>query len=252
MATTTSLALPDLTFAPGRRPSTLVVLADPGPKADQERLDLRGRGVAVVKTLTDAASTRGPVRLLGSEGERFGRGLLGDNLLVRDTPASAHDVLAEAGEHEIVVLIAHGRVESLEDAALLCVDAAGEIDILDVALLAQSPDRLAGATVLLLSCDGGRVGDSLADPGGVAGTLVSAGARCVVAPLWPVRLDVAAQVGEAVLRGLAGGEEPWDVLAGLHVQGRKESPLLGGPPPSLSDRRAEQSLQRLAFVVWVG
>ena len=252
VATTTSLALPDLTFAPGRRPSTLVVLADPGPKADQERLDLRGRGVAVVKTLTDAASTRGPVRLLGSEGERFGRGLLGDNLLVRDTPASAHDVLAEAGEHEIVVLIAHGRVESLEDAALLCVDAAGEIDILDVALLAQSPDRLAGATVLLLSCDGGRVGDSLADPGGVAGTLVSAGARCVVAPLWPVRLDVAAQVGEAVLRGLAGGEEPWDVLAGLHVQGRKESPLLGGPPPSLSDRRAEQSLQRLAFVVWVG
>ncbi|MDP2270501.1 MAG: CHAT domain-containing protein [Archangium sp.] len=252
VATTATLALPDLTASPGRRRSTLVVLADPSDHAPEPRLDLRERGVLALETLSRAATTMGPIRLLGSVGGRFGRGLLGERTEVRDTPASARDVLAEAGEHDVVVLIAHGQVETLEAGAILCIDKAGNIDRLDVAKLGREPDRFAGATVLLLSCDAGRVGDSLSEPGGIAGTLVSAGARCVVAPLWPVRLDVAVQVGEAVLQGLARGAEPWEILTELQVDGTRDSPTLGGPPPSLSERQAARDLQGMAFVTWVG
>lgn len=248
----TSLVLPDLTSAPSRRRSSLVVLADPGAETPDPRLDLRGQGVLTLEALERAAARRGPVRLLGSVGERFGRALLGERSVVRDTPASARDVLLEAAEHETVVLVAHGEVETLEDAAVLCLDASGNIDRLDVAQLGLFPDAFAGATVLLLSCEGGRMGDSLVDPGGLAGTLLAAGAACVVAPLWPVRLDAAEQVGRAVLDGMASGDEPWTVLARLQVQARGDSPTLGRPAPSLSERRAEQTLQRLAFVAWVG
>lgn len=248
----TSLVLPDLTAAPSRRPSSLVVLADPGAETPDPRLDLRGQGVLTLEALERAAARRGPVRLLGSVGERFGRALLGERSVVRDTPASARDVLLEAAEHETVVLVAHGEVETPEDAAVLCLDASGNIDRLDVATLGLSPDAFAGTTVLLLSCEGGRMGDSLVDPGGLAGTLLAAGAACVVAPLWPVRLDAAKQVGRAVLDGMASGDEPWTVLARLQVHAHGDSPTLGRPAPSLSERRAEQALQRLAFVAWVG
>ena len=252
VATTASLALPDLMGVPGRRRSTLLVLADPGDRAPQPRLDLRGQGVPALKSLSGTAAARGPVRVVASQGACSGRALLGDQAGLRDTPASAGDVLAEACEHDVVVLIAHGEVENLEDAAILCLGAEGGIDRLNVERLSRQPDQFAGATVLLLSCESGRIGDSLADPGGIAGTLLSAGARCVVAPLWPVRLDVAVQVGEAVLRGLAKGEQPWAALAALEVQSAGDSPPLGSPPPSLSDRRAAVELQRLAFVTWVG
>lgn len=252
VAAATSLVLPDLTSSPSRRRSSLVVLADPGAETPDPRLDLRGQGVPTLKALEGAAARRGPVRLLGSVGRRFGRALLGERPEVRDTPASGRDVILEAAEHEVIILVAHGEVETLEDAAVLCIDASGSVDRLDVALLEQSPDAFAGATVLLLSCEGGRMGDSLIEPGGLAGTLLSAGAACVVAPLWPVRLDAAEQVGRSVLEGLASGDDPWTVLARLQLHAQGESPTLGGPAPSLSERRAELALQRLAFVAWVG
>ncbi len=252
VAATTSLVLPDLTSSPSRRRSSLVMLADPGAQTPDPRLDLRGQGVPTLQTLERAAARRGPVRLLGSVGERFGRALLGERSEVRDTPASARDVMLEAAEHEVIILVAHGEVETLGDAAVLCLDASGSIDRLDVAQLGRSPDAFAGATVLLLSCEGGRMGDSLIEPGGLAGTLLSAGAACVVAPLWPVRLDAAEQVGRAVLEGMASGDEPWTVLAKLDLHAHGDSPTLGRPAPSLSERRAEQALQRLAFVAWVG
>ncbi len=250
----TSLVLPDLTSVPSRRRSSLVVLADPGASTADPRLDLRGQGVLTLEALERVAARRGPVRLLGSVGERFGRALLGERSVVRDTPASARDVLLEAGEHETVVLVAHGEVETLEDAAVMCVDASGNIDRLNVAQLRLSPDAFAGATVLLLACEGGRMGDSLVDPGGLAGTLLASGAACVVAPLWPVRLDAAEQVGCAVLDSMAAGDEPWTVLATLQLQAQASgnSPTIGRPAPSLSERQAAQDLQRLAFVAWVG
>jgi tetratricopeptide (TPR) repeat protein len=248
----TSLLLPDLTSAPSRRRSSLLVLADPGADAPDPQLDLRGQGVPTLEALERAATRRGPVRLLGSVGAQFGRSLLGERSVVRNTPASARDVLLEAAEHETVILVAHGEVATLEDAAVLCTDASGSIDRLDVGQLERSPDAFAGATILLLSCEGGRMGDSLVNPGGLAGTLLAAGAACVVAPLWPVRLDAAEQVGCAVLDGMTTGDDPWSVLAKLHVHVHGGSPTLGRPPPSLSERQVEQALQRLAFVAWVG
>lgn len=252
VVSTTSLVLPDLTSAPSRRRSSLVVLADPGAESSDPQLDLRAQGLPALESLERAAAQRGPVRLLSSVGKRFGRALLGERSMVRDTPASARNVLLEVAEHESIIIIAHGEVETLEGAAMLCLDESGKIDRLDVAQLGQAPEAFAGATVLLLSCEGGRMGSSMVDPGGLAGTLLAAGAACVVAPLWPVRLDAAEQVGRAVLDGMASGDEPWTALAKLHVHGHHDSPMLGRPAPSLSERRAEQALQRLAFVVWIG
>ena len=96
--------------------------------------------------------------------------------------------------------------------------------------------------------------DSMIKPSGLAGTLLAAGASCVVAPLWPVHLDIAEQVGLAVLRGLANGEEPWVVLAKLNAhsgaQSSTQSPSLG-PPPSLSERQAEHNHEKRSFIAWI-
>lgn len=252
VAMTTSFVLPDSAMAPKRRRSTLLVLADPGEGAKDPSLDLGGQGVKALSVLEQASRQLGPVRLLGSVGGMYGRALLGTRPEVRDSPASPEDILAEVIEHQVVVLVAHGQVERLEDAALLCLDATGEVQHLDVARLSLTPDCFAGATMLLLSCDGGRIGDSLVEPGGLAGTFLAAGARCVVAPLLPIRLDVAENVGRAVLEGMAAGEEPWMVLSNLNLDGSEASPQLGGPPPSLAQRRAEHEFYRSAFVTWVG
>ena len=251
-ATTTSLILPDPGEAPRRHQSKLIALADPGDQ-NSPAVSLGEFGERAIRALEEAVTTAGrPVRLMGSAGPRFGRALLGEQPHVRNTPVSPQDFLQEAREHEVVVLIAHGEVETIEDAAFLCLDASGQLTRLDVAQLAQNPDALSGATVVLLSCESGRVDDSMVDPGGLAGTLLSAGAACVVAPLWPVQLDVAQQVGCAVLQGLAHGEEPWDVLRDLNLQTRDFAPTLGRPPRSSAERTLDRELQRLAFVVWVG
>lgn len=252
VAMTACLALPDLGASPARRRSTLIVLADPGDQAAEPGLDLQGYGLPALESLARVAAERGVVRLLGSVGRSSGRALLGERTVVRNTPASAANLLAEAGEHDMIVVLVHGRVDAIEDAALLCLDEDGDLDRLDVTTLARDPDRFAGATVLLLSCETGRASDSLAEPGGVAGTLVSAGARHVIAPLWPVQLDVAVQVGKAVLRGIQRGAAPWEVLAGLRIDVADDAPTLGGPPPPLATRREERRLQGVAFVTWVG
>lgn len=250
VAVTTSLLLPELDAAPGRRLSSLLVLADPGEAAGVRNLG--PHGTSALESLRTEAERRGPVRLLASVGACFGRQLFGVRDEVRDTPASANDLLKEAAHHQVIVLLAHGEADTPEDAAFLCLESTGQLDRLDVPKLALAPDAFAGATVILLSCESGRMGQGLAEPGGLAGTLLAAGARCVVAPLWPVRIDVAAQVGRAVLAGLASGDEPWAVLAKLHSSADGEGPSLGRPPPPLSERRATETVQRLSFVAWVG
>ncbi|NUQ72064.1 MAG: CHAT domain-containing protein [Polyangiaceae bacterium] len=252
VATSMSIELPDLGRSPGRPRSTLVALADPGKSATDPTLCLGEHGLAALERLVAAATRRGSVRSLASAGPRFGRALLGDHAHVRDTPASAHDLLAEGIEHDVIVILAHGEMDTPESAALLCIDRSGAIEKLDVEMLARNPSCFAGATILLLSCESGRIGAALAEPAGIAGTLISAGARVVVAPLWPVRLNVAARVGEAVLEGLADGEEPSRLLARLQIQGGADAPLLGRPPPTLADRETNEALQHLAFVTWVG
>lgn len=264
VATLAALSLPAADKLPPRRASTLLVLADPGPS--DARYNLRGYGERALARLSEAAQALSQVRKLGSVGARYGRTLLGEGALVRDTPASATDILAEAKEHAVIVLIAHGEAAKSEvdfstrldvlngklGAALLCVDQAGKIERLDEIRLAEHPESFAGATVLLLSCESGAMRFMRANPGGLAGRLLSAGARCVVAPLWPVRLDVAVEVGEAVLMGLAAKKEPWETLAGLRIVDQGDSPLLGREPPPAEEYRKEHELAQLAFVTWLG
>jgi len=245
---TLSLDLPVLQSAPARPRSTLVVLADPRAEGLEP---LGEHGMGALSELTAAATLRGPVRRLASVGSRHGRELLGDSTDVCVGPASARRLLAEAREHDVVVVIAHGDVPRPEQASLLCADEDGDVDRLGVGDISRFPDRITGALVLLLSCDSGRVGDQLAEPGGVAGALIAAGARAVVAPLWPVPLDVAAEVIMEVLEALASWKEPWEALAEEGPLSPGDGPVLG-PAPSLSRQKAAETFQRMAFVTWVG
>lgn len=252
VAMATSLVLPDLSAAPRRRASTMLVLADPGNDVEGGALDLGRYGLESVEALRDAAAALGPVRLIGSRGARYGRELLGDASQVRNTPASASDVLEEARNHEVLVIVAHGRVESPTEAALLCVDGNGQLSPLNVAALSEKPEQIEGAAVVLLACASGQIGDALADPGGLAGTLIAAGARCVVAPLWPVRLDIAKSVGVRVVEGLGRGQAPWEVLASVETQTAGDAPVMGAPPPTMAEEQQSTELQELSFVAWVG
>jgi len=159
-------------------------------------------------------------------------------------------LLSRVRDHDVLVAIAHGQSSSPETAALLFVGRDGSVDPLDVEMLQQHGDRFTGLTIILLSCESGRVFDSFHDPGGVAGALIAAGARAVVAPMWPVRLDVAEAIAQAVLDGLAVGLAPWQALASTQPA-RTGGPALG-PGPSLGSQRLAETLQRAAFVTWVG
>lgn len=233
VATTSSLLLPELSAAAGRRASTLLALADPGP-GEQGGLD--GFGVPTLERLAHVASKLGNVKGLASVGAHFGAAL-SPKVPFRDSPASAADLLREAAYHETIVLIAHGECEDPAEASFHCIDAQGRHDRLDVAMLMRSAEAFSRATVLLISCSSGRVGDSLVNSGGLAGALIASGARCVVAPLWPVRLDAAERVAAAVLRGISAGRDPWEVLAAL------SGSTAGGDV---------ELIQQRSFIAWVG
>ena len=245
VATTAALALPDLASAPPRGRSTLVVLADPG----KEPLGLDGAGQPAAQRLVDTSSSRGDTSALVSVGERHGPSL-GVARTVTG-PASPANLLRRARDHDVLVIVAHGEAQTPESAALLLLDEAGEVQRLDVAKLAAHPGAFTGATVILLACESGRVGAGFHEPGGVAGALVAAGARAVIAPLWPVRLDVAEAVAEAVLRGVAAGEEPFEVLARVQAGGDGRGAMLG-PAPALNVQNQASGRHRQAFVSWVG
>ena len=242
---TLSLDLPVFSSAPARPPSALVVLAD---SDDQELEPLGEHGRKALVELTGAAKEWGPVRSLATVATRQGGELIA---VESDGPASTARLLSEAREHGVLVVIAHGEASSPEEAALVFADDQGNSDRLTVEMISRSPERFTGSLVLLLSCDSGRVGDRLADPGGVAGALIAAGARAVVAPLWPVHLDVATEVIKGVLKSLANGEEPWEALVGKDTPTMGDGPFLG-PSPSLSRQKAVNKFQQLAFVTWVG
>jgi hypothetical protein len=247
VAVTTSMEEPAQRAYPGRHRSTLIALADPGPGNEG---DLGASGRWAVDRLVTAAEPRGAVRRMGSAGRRFGRALLGRDPGVRDTPVSPQDLLDEAAEHDHVVIIAHGALAADGTAAMACVDREGSITSLTDDMLAEAPATFAGSTVVLLSCSAGQVTSMLADPGGLAGTLLSAGARCVVAPMWPVRIDVATRVGELVLRGATFGEEPSRVLDFLQRRGA-EALLTTGVPPTTVEEQQAVALQCLGFVAWL-
>jgi len=192
-----------------RKRSTMIAMAKPdrasGPVANDSWYQ-------AATALRSTAEKRGPTRIVGSIYDSFGHALFGESPSVRHAPASPESLLAEAELHDVVVLLAHGSVDDSRNAWLVGVDSEGIRRPIDIATLARHPESFAGATLILLSCETGLVGGGLAEPGNIAGTLLSAGARCVIAPLWPVRLSHALTVGSELLNGLADGKKPWEVL----------------------------------------
>lgn len=229
----------------GREPSTLLALADPGPGNPAMRLG--SFALDAVRRLADAANALGRTRIMASDGARFGAAVVGRSPTVRDTPVSPLDLLGEATSHAVIVLIAHGEITA-DGARVVCVDRNGNLSYLTEADLAAQPQAFAGASVLLLTCSAGQLSSDLANPAGIAGPLLIAGARCVVAPLWPVRLDAATEVVEIILRAAASGDPPARALA-LVQRGLTLDSAAGPAEPAA---RTVADLSRLAFVAWVG
>jgi hypothetical protein len=172
---------------------------------------------------------RGPV---------YGRSLgIACNGLI-DAPPEPDGVLEDLIEYKRVVILCHGGTDGIDDAALQLLDVHGRPAKLDLRRIAEDPRSFAGATVLLLACETGRSGAALHRAGGFPGVLLACGARQVIAPMWPVFSDVAAALGQEVLRPLGGGLDPCRVLAEMVERMRGEA----------SNRRRFHSLR--AFVVW--
>ena len=152
-----------------------------------------------------------------------------------------------------MVVVAHGVMDGPEDAALLCVAADGTEQRLDVRALGRDPGAFCGALVILLSCETGRMGDALAEPGGVAGALIAAGARGVLAPLWPCPWNMLEDVARAVLEGVSSGLDPEVAVARLGTSAQPtaaEGAYLGPARPAAAQLAAGGSSGRL--VTWVG
>ncbi|WP_395834537.1 CHAT domain-containing protein [Cystobacter fuscus] len=225
---------------PERPRRTLLAVADPGPGRPGE---LKG-AVKIGAQLAQLVSVAGTPRALLSQGGKFGTALRLSCPGLVERPASAGDVLRELAEADVVMFLCHGGVQGPRMAMLQLLDEAGSNSELALEQVGADPRRIAGATVVLLSCETGRVGDWLHRAAGLAGAFLASGARQIIAPLWEVRLGAALHVGRAVLDALIQEREPSLALHALHSQDVQA----GGSTPGNFGRA--WSLK--AFVHWVG
>lgn len=193
-ALTTALALPDRRHGRPRARSTLIALADPD---GLEHPSLDDAGKAAITTLARVAKPLGDVRQLGPR-------------------TSAKQLLNAVAAHDLIVVIAHAADDEDGEPCLICVTPEGRSDPIPAREFSQRhADAFDDAKVILLSCSAGRVGDGEGRLTGIAGGLISAGARVVVAPMVAIKLSLAVRVAAAVLEGMIGGREPWDVIAAM-------------------------------------
>ena len=230
--------------SPARPRRTLLAVADPGPGTQQSIPNSIEMGALLARM----AQELGPLRVRMSRGAAFGQALGIPCPELVEGPASPEDILRELAEADVAMLLCHGEVDGPRQAQLLLVDGKGALVPLGMERLAEDPRRVAGATVVLLSCQTGRVGDWIHQAAGLAGALLAGGARSVIAPLWPVLLDPALAVGHAVLRTLASGE-PLSVEL-VRLQAPESGPALGRR--SSVQRGQEQAWSIRAFVQWMG
>lgn len=229
---------------PERPRRTLLAVADPGPDT---KLSIPG-SIEMGAQLARQAEGVGLLRVRMSRGKAWGQALGVDCPGLVDGPATPEDILRELAEVDLALLLCHGKVEGPQSAQLFLVNGAGATVPLELEQLAADPQRVAGATIVLLSCETGRVGDWLHQAAGLAGALLACGARSVIAPLWDVLLGPARVVGEAMLRALADRE---DVSMALHrLHSPEEGVPLGLVNPAQKEREKAWSLK--AFVHWAG
>lgn len=175
------------THPPVSRPRrSLLLAADPyGDFGARFALYLRDIADALGpdhRMLAAQATTHGPALIAGAEAD----------------PASPAAAMRWLGEYDLVVLLAHGQSDGADDAHVLLVEADGTPAPLDLDRLSAS-ESLAGASVILLSCETGRVGERLYRAGGVVGALLAAGAAVVVAPTRQVGLRASVELAERVI-----------------------------------------------------
>jgi hypothetical protein len=234
--------------SPERPRSTFLAVADPGLGAQAPRGELPGAiqaGAQLARLLPEAMR---PLRVRMSRGAVWGKALGISCPELVEGPASPEDVLREMADADVVVLLCHGEVDGPRQARLMLLDGSGTLVALDMEHVAADPKRVAGATVILLSCETGRVGDWLHQAAGLSGALLACGARNVVAPLWPVRMDPAIAVGETVLAALVAHE---DVSVALRRLSTPEGgATLGRVDPRQLARERTWSVK--AFVQWTG
>ncbi|WP_426752739.1 hypothetical protein [Myxococcus sp. Y35] len=230
--------------APARPRRTLLAVADPGPGTPQSIPNSIEMGALLARM----AEELGPLRVRMSRGAACGQALGIPCPDLVEGPASPDDILRELAEADVAMLLCHGEVDGPRQARLLLVDGTGSLVPLGMERLAEDPRRVAGSTVVLLSCQTGRVGDWIHQAAGLAGALLAGGVRSVIAPLWPVLLEPALAVGNAVLRTLASGEQLSVELGRL--QAPETGPALGRR--SRAQREQEQAWSIRAFVHWMG
>lgn len=225
-----------------RSRKTLLAVADPGPGSKQA---LPG-SIELAASLARAAQGMDDLRVRLSRGASSGPALGFPCPGLVKGPASPEELLRDLAEVDVAMLLCHGEVDGPTDARLLLVDDSGAVKPLTMERLAEDPHLVAGTTFILLSCETGRVGDWLHQAGGLAGALLAGGARNVVAPLWPVLLDPAWAVGNAMLQALAGGTDLSAAL--LRLSAPETGPALGGRVR----RQEERAWSLRAFVRWAG
>jgi hypothetical protein len=121
-------------------------------------------------------------------------------------------VLAEMRRASLAIVVAHGLTDAAEPSAaslVLSPDAHG--DYLLTASKVSSVELAASPIVILAGCDAGRVQVS-AEPWSLATSLVTAGARVVIAPTEPIPDDGASEVFRALVDRIRAGADPVDAL----------------------------------------
>ncbi|WP_442929814.1 CHAT domain-containing protein [Myxococcus sp. NMCA1] len=141
------------------------------------------------------------------------------------------------------MFLCHGGVAGPRKATLQFLNEVGSDSELALEQVGADPRRIAGASIVLLSCETGRVGDWIHRAAGLAGAFLASGARQIIAPLWAVPLGGALLVGRAVLEALTQGGDP---SLALHALQRQQSQ--GGGATS---RHFGRAWALKAFVHWV-
>jgi len=232
-----SLALPSRSTSRPRSQRAVVVVAEPSEAP---------MGTTAIEQAAALAEGAGQGRLLAARGGRFGPDV---HPAAVAAPADVDHVLEELDHAGLAILMAHGHMAGPRDAWLHLLREDGTEDRLDVRRLGADPGALAGLRIVLLSCETGRTGDQAHMPGGIAGALRAAGAKEVVAPLWPVSVPNALRLGQALISGVAEGRPLAQVLSRFEGRAGTSGPQLGRVS---KERRAAAKWDFAAFVNWVG
>ncbi|MCA9694666.1 MAG: CHAT domain-containing protein [Myxococcales bacterium] len=237
-------SIPSMAERP-RESSALIVAADPGGDSGHA---IPG-AIESARRLADNIDQRVRLRVRLGRGSVFGQALSGGCPGLVEGPPDIEGSLRELADANLIVFLCHGEADGADLGRLLLLDSAGQMNWLHLHKIAEDPRRVVGASVVLLACSTGQIGAWGHRAGGLAGSFLACGAREVIAPLWPVRLQPAVAVANRVIAAIARGDEVSRAL--LTHPDPEEGPVLGRRV-SREQRHAEWARSTRAFIVWRG